>query len=67
MAHTACSPRGAGAEVGAGDEDVGAGVLLLVEHEVPVVAPLREQALLEAGALDLLEPVRRDDLVGVDV
>ena len=35
----------------------GPGVLLLVEHEVPVVAPLGEQALLEAGALDLLEPV----------
>ncbi len=45
----------------------GAGVLLLVEHEVPVVAPLREEALLEAGALDPLEPVGRDDLVGVDV
>ena len=32
-----------------------------------VVAPLGEQALAEAGALDPLEPVAGDDLVGVDV
>ena len=56
-----------GPEVQAPDEDVGAGVLLLVEHEVSVVAPLREEPLLETGALDTLEPVGRDDLIGVDV
>ena len=39
----------------------------MVEHEVAVVAPLGEQAGAEAGALDPLEPVARDDLVGVDV
>ena len=39
----------------------------VVEHEVAVVAPLGEQAGAEAGALDPLQPVRRDDLVGVDV
>src|SRR5690606_31998330 len=58
---------GAGAEVGHGDQDRRPRVLLLAEHEVAVVAPLREDALLEAGVLDLLEPVRRDDLVRVDV
>src|SRR3954465_12003655 len=41
--------------------------LLLVEHEVGALAPPREQALAEAGALDALEPVAGDDLVGVDV
>ena len=56
-----------GAEVRPGDEDRRAGVLRLVEHEVAVVAPFREEALLEPGALDPLEPVARDDLVGVDV
>ena len=59
--------RGAGAEVRAGDEDRRAGEPLVVEHELRVVAPLGEQALLEAGALDPLQPVARDDLVGVDV
>ena len=57
----------AGAEVGAADEDAGAGEALVVEHEAAVVAPRREQALAEAGALDPLEPLGRDDLVGVDV
>src|SRR5215207_4155669 len=39
----------------------------VVEHEVPVVTPRCEQALLEPGALDALQPLGRDDLVGVDV
>ena len=43
------------------------GVALVVEHEVAVVAPRREQALLEPGALDPLQPLGGDDLVGVDV
>src|SRR5690606_38481420 len=55
------------AEVRPGDQDRRALVLLLVEDEVAVVAPLREEPLLEPGALDLLQPVARDDLVGVDV
>src|SRR5690606_41984949 len=39
----------------------------VVEHERGVLAPGGEQALLEPGAADLLEPDGRDDLVGVDV
>ena len=59
---------GAGAEVGAGHEDRGAGVLRLVEHEVRLVGPPGdEEAVLEAGAGDPLEVLGRDDLVGVDV
>jgi hypothetical protein len=59
--------RGAGAEVRAGDEDRGVGVLRLVEHEVRLVgAPGDEQAVLEPGAGDPLEVLGRDDLVGVD-
>ena len=59
--------RGAGAEVRAGDEDRRAGVLGLVEDEVGVVPPLGEQPRAEAGALDALQPLAGDDLVGVDV
>src|SRR5690606_4939400 len=50
-----------------GHEDRRALVLLLVEHEVAVVAPRGEQPLLEPGPLDALQPVGGDDLVGVDV
>ena len=39
----------------------------MIEDEVPVVAPFGEQPGTETGALDALEPVRRDDLVGVHV
>ncbi len=60
-------PRRADAEVGSGDEDGGSGVDLVVEHEVAVVPPFREETRPEPGALDPLQPVRRDDLVGVDV
>src|SRR5690606_19434479 len=49
------------------DEDRRALVLLLVEHEVAIVAPRRAQAPLEARGLDALEPVGGDDLVRVDV
>ena len=38
-----------------------------VEDELRVLAPGLEQPVLEAVAGDLLEPVGRDDLVGVDV
>ena len=44
-----------------------ADVALVVEHEVAVVAPRREQTLLEPGPLDPLEPLGGDDLIGVDV
>ena len=57
----------AGAEVRAGDQDRRARVLRLVEHEGRVVAPGREQPVLEPGLGDPLEVDRRDDLVGVDV
>ena len=38
-----------------------------VEHEVAIVPPLGEQPGTEARALDALEPVAGNDLVGVDV
>ena len=69
--------RAAAAEVLLGDEDLCALVLRLVEHEVRpllddvrrlgVVAPVEEEELAVAGALDALEELLRDDLVGVDV
>ena len=59
--------RRPGAEVGAGDEHGGAVVLRPVDDELRVLAPGREQPVLEAGAGDPLEVDRRDDLVGVDV
>ena len=45
---------GAGAEVVARHQDVGAGVFGVVEDEVTVVAPFGEQSGPEAGALDRL-------------
>ena len=59
--------RRARSEVRTRDEDVGARVALLVEHEVGVLAPFGEQPRAEPGALDPLQPVARDDLIGVDV
>src|SRR4051812_42574995 len=38
-----------------------------VQDEVAALAPLGEQASAEPAALDALEPVAGDDLVGVDV
>src|SRR5260221_11705708 len=38
-----------------------------VEHEVPSLAPVVEEELAEAGPLDALQELLRDDLVGVDV
>ena len=67
IAHTACSRDEPVPKFGPATRIVGARVALVVEHEVAVVAPLGEQALAEAGALDPLQPVARDDLVGVDV
>ena len=59
--------RRADAEARPGHQDRCADVPLVVEHEVAIVAPRREQTLLEAGALDPLQPLGGDDLVGVDV
>ncbi len=38
-----------------------------VQREVGILPPLEEEALGEAGALDALEELLRDDLIGVDV
>ena len=69
--------RAAAAEVLSGDENLRAFVLGLVEDEVRpllddigrfgVVAPVEEEELAVAGALDALEELLGDDLVGVDV
>ena len=58
---------GAGAEVGAGDEDARALVGGLVEDELGVLAPAGEQRVFEAGLGDPLQVDGGDDLVGVDV
>src|SRR5271155_3853212 len=39
----------------------------MVQDEVGVVTPLAEEPASEAGALDPLQPVGGDDLVGIDV
>src|SRR5439155_4482933 len=59
--------RRAAAEVRAGDQDVGPAVPIVVEHERGILAPCLEEAEPVTGALGPLQPVARDDLVGVDV
>ena len=59
--------RGAAAEVGARDQDRRALELGAVEREILVLGPVPEQELPVARALDALEELLRDDLVGVDV
>src|SRR5262245_57827389 len=59
--------RGATAEVAAGEQDPGARVGRVVELEVRVLAPVEEEPVLPAGALDPLEELLGNDLVGVDV
>src|SRR5688572_6789023 len=59
--------RGAAAEVLAREQDGGAPVARLVEHELRVLAPFAEQPLGKTGALDRRQILFRDDLVGVDV
>ena len=59
--------RRPGAEVRTGDQDRGPGPRRVVEHEVGVGAPGREQRVLVPVAGDPLEVLGRDDLVGVDV
>ena len=68
---------GAAAEVAFGDEDLRAGVGGVVEDERRVglagigtvleAASVVEEEVLVAGALDALEELLGDDLVGVDV
>ncbi len=58
---------GPAAEVPAGHQDAGAGVGRLVEHETGLPAPVREEPVVKARALDPLAELGRDDLVGVDV
>src|ERR1700730_10453562 len=65
--------RGAAAEIVAGHQNLGLAVGRLVEDEtrilaaVVLVAKLREQGLAEAGALDRLQILLRDDLVGIGI
>src|SRR5206468_9325788 len=42
-------------------------IATVVEHERRILAPCLEEAEPVTGALDPLQPVARDDLVGVDV
>ena len=58
---------GTAPEVLAGQQDRRAGVPLVVEHEVRVLAPFGEQERAEPGPFDPFEVLRRDDLVGVHV
>src|SRR5205823_4692928 len=56
--------RRAAAEVAAREEDP---PMLPIQLEVGILAPVEEEELVEAGALDPLQELLRDDLVGVDV
>ena len=60
-------PRGAAAEVAPGDEDLGALVLGAAQLEQGILHPVVEQELAVPRALDPLQELLRDDLVGVDV
>jgi hypothetical protein len=60
-------PARAAAEVFPGEQHDGAVVLGFVHYEVRVLAPRGEEELAEAGALDALEGVARDDLIRVYV
>ena len=59
--------RRAAAEVAARDEDPRPLRFGPVELERGVLAPVEEEELAEAAALDALQELLRDDLVGVDV
>src|SRR5262245_3687583 len=59
--------RGADAKVLAREQDLRALVTRLVEHELGVLAPRGEAGVAEPGALDRLQVLLRNDLVGVDV
>ena len=66
-AHARVLARGAAAEVAAGDEDRRALVLRPAQLEVGILHPVEEEELAVARALDPLQELLRDDLVGVDV
>ncbi len=55
------------AEVLAGDEDLRALVLRAIDLEVGILAPVMEEEVAVTGALDPLQELLGDDLVGVDV
>mgnify|MGYP000750722315 CR=1 FL=1 len=65
--------RRSGTEVGAGDEDHRLGVLPAIEDEARVrltlgiLCPIPEEERSKAGALNALEELLRNDLVGVDI
>src|SRR5688572_18433617 len=59
--------RGSAAEVRAGDENARARVARIVEHERGIASPRLEESRAVAGPLDALQPMRGDDLVGVDI
>src|SRR5260221_4339235 len=59
--------RGAAAEVLAPEKDRRALVARLIEHELRVLAPRGEQRIGEAGLLDRLQVLLRDDLVRIHV
>src|SRR5262249_30670884 len=56
--------RGAAAEVPAGEQDRPA---LAMQLERRILHPVEEEELAEPGALDPLQELLRDDLIGVDV
>src|SRR6478735_2229559 len=60
-------PRRAAAEVPSREEDARALRLRAIELEARVLAPVEEEELAEARALDPLQELLRDALVGVDV
>src|SRR2546423_590309 len=59
--------RRAATEVLARKQDGGALVARLIEHETRIAPPRAEQRFREAGALDRLQMLLGDDLVGVNV
>jgi len=64
---------GAATEVGAGEQDARPGGRRLVQFErrigraIRQIAPIEKSGRPEAGALDALEELLGDDLIGIDV
>ena len=59
--------RGTGTKVGAHQQNRTRGIGLLVQHKFRIIAPRREQPVLETGAGDALQVNRRNDLVGIHI
>src|SRR5207247_5121026 len=59
--------RGPAAKVRTGHEDRRAPCLGTIELEIRIGAPVIEEARAESGALDALEELLRDDLIGVHI